>query len=250
MTGLLVSVRNVAEARLALAAGVDWIDVKEPLRGSLGAADQHECVQIAHAVAGSRPLSYACGELLDWSCRNIEPSGTNQAEPLAGFALAKIGLAGCAKLPWRRRWREWRDSLPALTLPVVVIYADAAAADSPPPDELLEWAADQEVTTVLVDTYAKHGPKLTEIWSPQKLDVICRATQADNRRIVLAGKLDERDLQGILELSPDLVAVRGAVCRSVVKDSVELPRGGELCATKIESFRRKLTSFPQTRETA
>ena len=32
MTGLLVSVRNGVEARMALAAGVDLIDVKEPLR--------------------------------------------------------------------------------------------------------------------------------------------------------------------------------------------------------------------------
>ena len=38
MTGLLVSVRSASEARVALAAGVDVIDVKEPNRGSLGAA--------------------------------------------------------------------------------------------------------------------------------------------------------------------------------------------------------------------
>ena len=37
-TELLVSVRSAAEAHLALQAGVQWIDAKEPARGSLGAA--------------------------------------------------------------------------------------------------------------------------------------------------------------------------------------------------------------------
>jgi uncharacterized protein (UPF0264 family) len=38
MTGLLVSVRDAAEAADALAGGADLIDVKEPNAGSLGAA--------------------------------------------------------------------------------------------------------------------------------------------------------------------------------------------------------------------
>src|SRR5690606_38342384 len=41
MTQLLVSVRNRAEALAALAGGADLIDVKEPWRGSLGAAPPH-----------------------------------------------------------------------------------------------------------------------------------------------------------------------------------------------------------------
>ena len=39
MSRLLVSVRSAAEAEVALGAGADLIDVKEPSRGSLGAAD-------------------------------------------------------------------------------------------------------------------------------------------------------------------------------------------------------------------
>ena len=36
MTGLLVSVRDAAEARVALAAGVDLLDVKEPSPRPIG----------------------------------------------------------------------------------------------------------------------------------------------------------------------------------------------------------------------
>ena len=39
MAELLVSVRSLGEAQAALVAGAAVIDVKEPLRGSLGRAD-------------------------------------------------------------------------------------------------------------------------------------------------------------------------------------------------------------------
>ena len=52
MTRLLVSVRNVEEAQIAIAEGVDLIDVKEPSRGALGAADPVTLKAIARCVAG------------------------------------------------------------------------------------------------------------------------------------------------------------------------------------------------------
>ena len=52
MTKLLVSVRDAAEARLAVEAGVDLIDVKEPSAGPLGAAAAETLAEIAAAVAG------------------------------------------------------------------------------------------------------------------------------------------------------------------------------------------------------
>ena len=63
MTGLLVSVRSAAEARAALLGGADLIDVKEPLRGSLGAADADRLREISEVVSGQLTLSAAWGEL-------------------------------------------------------------------------------------------------------------------------------------------------------------------------------------------
>ena len=54
LPGLLVSVRNVTEALTALEAGADVIDVKEPTRGSLGAADSATLAAIAQAVERPR----------------------------------------------------------------------------------------------------------------------------------------------------------------------------------------------------
>ena len=66
MTQLLVSVRDAAEARTAVEGGADLIDIKEPARGPLGAADVDVVEQIIAEVAGRRPVSAALGELRDW----------------------------------------------------------------------------------------------------------------------------------------------------------------------------------------
>src|SRR5689334_14696969 len=65
MTKLLVSVRDAAEARDAVEAGADLIDVKEPQAVSLGAAAPQIVAEIIQAVAGRRPVSVALGELID-----------------------------------------------------------------------------------------------------------------------------------------------------------------------------------------
>ncbi|MFM9024862.1 MAG: (5-formylfuran-3-yl)methyl phosphate synthase, partial [Planctomycetaceae bacterium] len=62
-SGLLVSVRDAAEAEEALAGGASIVDVKEPRRGPLGAASAATAAAVAGAVAGHAPWTLACGEL-------------------------------------------------------------------------------------------------------------------------------------------------------------------------------------------
>src|SRR5262245_46480914 len=95
-TGLLVSVRSVAEARIALEAGVDLLDVKEPNRGPLGRADWQVIADVARCMAGRVPMSAALGELRD---------GATWAGLPEGVAFAKLGLAGCRQwIHWPQRW--------------------------------------------------------------------------------------------------------------------------------------------------
>ena len=115
MTQLLISVRSAEEAAIAVRGGADWIDVKEPSRGSLGAADVSIQREVVAAVNGERPVSAALGEL-------IEQSGSDSLAP--GVAFAKVGLARAADCSdWRERWRQWADALPAAVHPVAVAYA-------------------------------------------------------------------------------------------------------------------------------
>src|SRR6185295_18653474 len=91
--GLLVSVRNAAEALTALAGGADVIDVKEPTRGSLGPAGADAIASVVRAVDARSLVSAAYGELIDV----IDSSNGHEKMQLpTGVSLFKIGLAGCA----------------------------------------------------------------------------------------------------------------------------------------------------------
>lgn len=100
MARLLVSVRSLVEARLAVAAGVDLVDIKEPARGSLGAASLVTIRSIVEALADRAPLSCALGELID-----VAHDPEHAPAPAVGIidqlaelppelAFAKLGLAG------------------------------------------------------------------------------------------------------------------------------------------------------------
>src|SRR5439155_14076862 len=88
MTKLLISVRSAMEAEMALAGGADVIDIKEPRRGALGAADSRVWRAVRKVIGPRAVLSLALGELLDDSI-------FDNAKAAADFSFAKIGLAGC-----------------------------------------------------------------------------------------------------------------------------------------------------------
>src|SRR5947209_7656121 len=94
-SGLLVSVRNAAEAVRALEGGAALIDVKEPLHGSLGRAADAVIQEVMRAVGAARPVSAALGEWLD--------AASTEADALPGLSYIKWGLAGCGR---RTEWRN------------------------------------------------------------------------------------------------------------------------------------------------
>ena len=172
MTQLLVSVRDAEEAAIALLAGADVIDLKEPSAGSLGAVCPQVAAEVAECVDAERPLSIALGELFLEESRSLSiPSNSsnptspidsrrpiaNNFDPrlLARFTYVKIGLAAAQRQPnWRQRWLEWARHLPATINPVVACYVDAAA-ESPCPNQIIQFASENSIRTVLFDTYQK-----------------------------------------------------------------------------------------------
>lgn len=205
MTRLLISVRDAREAITALESGADLIDVKEPHRGPLGAADAATIAEIAQAVSDRVPVSVAFGELMDLPAKSklLLPSGVR---------YAKVGLAGCAKLgDWRQRWAAFVDQLPERVSPVAVVYADSVA-QSPPAAAVIEEAHRLKCAAVLVDTWDKHlGPLLIH-WTIDEIRSFVLAVQQQGMLAVLGGKLRTSSIEQIRELCPDFIAVRGAAC--------------------------------------
>jgi len=219
---LLVSVRDAAEVDAALAGGTDILDVKDPSAGSLGRPQPHVLANVAALLQRIRPqaaLSVAWGELMD---DQAQPPGCLPSP----IGWVKIGLAGCADQPlWQQRLREWclragkgadcRESaapMPALRL-VVASYADFHAARAPAPQAVLEAALDTGCAGVLLDTFSKQGGRLKDFISPRALADWLTTARRHGLQTAVAGSLTVDDLEWIVPLRPDIVAIRSAACR-------------------------------------
>lgn len=206
MTQLLVSVRDIDEARLALDAGVGLLDVKEPRLGSLGAAEIGTIDAISKLALGRCLVSAALGELDGGAAERA-------ARVPAGVAYAKIGLAGMNSYDdWESRWADALGRLPRETAAVAVAYADAEHAQSPSAGEIIEAAAGHGCAAALVDTFDKSCGGLLDHWSAAQIRQFVNRVQSHGILTVLAGSLDLHSLATAVACRPDYVAVRGAVC--------------------------------------
>jgi (5-formylfuran-3-yl)methyl phosphate synthase len=231
MTQLLVSVRDADEAKVALDAGADVIDVKEPLRGSLGAADSKTIAEIIRVVRGKVPVSVALSELID----SPSTSELLQSNP----TFAKVGLAGClSRADWRCQWKSLLSGFPDVTLPVAVVYADELAAKSPAPLEIIEHATRLQCVAVLVDTWDKTAGSLTTHWSFDRICSFVLDVQSRGMKAVIAGGLTFASFPLIALAKPDLIAVRGAACAG--------ERTGVIAREKILQLKQQLASSSHT----
>jgi uncharacterized protein (UPF0264 family) len=233
MTKLLVSVRDAAEARVAADAGVDLIDIKEPGRGSLGAATPDVVREIAGAIAGRIPLSVALGELADWD--EASSALVSAVSASGGIRFAKLGLAGMGgNRDWETHWADAWRVVPADVGRVAVVYADWRAARAPSPTAVLQAAMQQGCKAVLVDTFDKRGGSLVDLWPFEKLAPWIDRVRQNGLMAVVAGSLTLESVGTVAALLPDYVAVRGAACRS--------GREGQVCPECIYKLRQGLVA--------
>lgn len=208
MTSLLVSVRSADDAEAALRGGADWIDLKEPLRGPLGAVDAGVARDLAMIVAGRAPLTAAAGELVDWP-RSPSHSLLNVGD----IHLLKLGLKDCGHMDWRRAWNVARLQIVAAGKQLVpVIYADHDAAGSPCPAEIVEHAAMSSCPWVLIDTFDKSAGSLSDYLNDFALRELLLHIRAVGKRSVVAGRLRPSTIAALPLDLIDVVGVRGAAC--------------------------------------
>jgi (5-formylfuran-3-yl)methyl phosphate synthase len=215
---LLVSVRSADEARAALAGGADLVDVKEPSRGPLGAADSDVIAEVLRAVKGRLPVSAALGEFAAWRDRPVPP----------GLHFAKWGMAGQKVRPSRAVVRIRTSSY--AHFPVLVAYADHRRAESPDPEWLAGAAVRYHFPAFLIDTAVKDGSTLLDWIAPAALARL-RFELGDARvPVALAGSLDEAAIRTLGPLHPDWFAVRGAACTG--------GRTGAVCADRVRRLKQ------------
>lgn len=233
MARLLVSVRSAPEAAVAVRAGADIIDVKEPDLGSLGRASTQVWREVRRACPASVPVSVALGELNDW-LGNTPPAVPSDS--WSGLAFRKLGLAHAPR-DWPLRWARLRalTSLSAGPPWVAVAYADWQSARSPSPDAVLEVARETRgFAGVLVDTFSKSGPFHPDDRWAAWADAVRRA----GLFLALAGSLDLPAIRTLDRLRPDIVAVRGAACQGG-------RRGAAIDPDRVAELARCVANLPE-----
>ncbi|OUT66338.1 MAG: hypothetical protein CBB70_10335 [Planctomycetaceae bacterium TMED10] len=227
MPRLLVSVRNVAEAQMAIDEGVQLIDVKEPKAGSLGAASVESIRQVAAVCDRNALLSVALGELLEIPESHL-PDGIFPT-------FVKCGLAGCCQeLHWTALWEKRMEGHQQSA--VAVVYADWHGAKSPSPDTIVNHAARVGCQAVLLDTFDKSKGNLLAHMTRDEIHRWMTMVQASGMKAVVAGSLTQSLIAPLLEDGVDCIALRGAACRG--------SRTGGLDRDKLGQLVREVASVP------
>jgi dihydroneopterin aldolase len=220
MTLFMASVRCPQEARLALGAGADVIDIKEPADGALGAASPETARAIVAAVGGAAAVSVTIGDVLLAPGR-LEPAIRQAAG--SGADVIKAGLfpgdlEACLPL-FAALSRNLRLA--------AVIFVDTTG----PGDAagLLAALGKAGFTGAVLDTADKSSGGLTTHWSAGAISSFIGAAQAHGLFAGLSGSLRSGDIPALLPLAPDLLGFRGALCTG--------GRSGPLSAARCESVR-------------
>jgi (5-formylfuran-3-yl)methyl phosphate synthase len=233
---LLVSVVDAAEARLAVAGGVDVVDVKNPAEGSLGAPAPGVIAAVRDVLPAGLPLSAALGDL---------PAlpGTAALAALgaarSGADYVKLGLWGPSSVPEAMAvLRAARAAVDAATRVVAVAYADAARVPSGPlpPSELVAAAREAGVDGCLLDTAVKDGRRLLEWLDQDALARFAADAHQAGLEVALAGELRAEDLPVVRAAGADIAGVRSAACRdgrrTAALDPERIARLRAVCAAR------------------
>ncbi len=243
---MLVSVRDLAEAREALRAGVDFIDLKEPSAGALGglALPVIRAVVAALRADGraegvARPDSEGRGERAGsragavFGHADAGVSGTAQAGVRAHGPLisATIGdlppaaiddiraralaVAACGVdlvkvgVPGRGAAAcAVLEALAALPLAIVPVLIADDGLDA----AVIDAACTPAFAAVMADTQAKRAGSLLELLGTDALAAFIDRAHAAGRMVGLAGALRLADLAQLAHLRPDFAGFRSAVC--------------------------------------
>ena len=214
---LLVSPKSIEEAKIVVQQkGVDYIDCKNPLEGSLGANFPwiiKEMKSLIHPNS-SQLLSATIGDF-----PNLPGSASLAAlgAAVSGADVIKIGLKesttedDCVYLMKGvvKAVKNYNENIKV----VVAGYADRIRMKTSPDFLLLpNIAAKSGADIVMLDTFIKDGKGLFDFLSVEQLKFFKNKAKKLNLEVALAGYLMKDSLPMIKEIMPDIIGVRSIVC--------------------------------------
>lgn len=223
----LASVTNEDEARLALHAGAEVIDAKDPQSGALGALAVNTVAAIVDRVAGIKLVSATVGDL-PTDAVTMVAAARDMAR--TGVDIVKIGLfpGGDAS---EAIVALGKTDLNGARLVAVML------ADHDPDVAIVPRLASAGFLGVMLDTADKTRGSLTSIVSTPTLAHFVDVARRHNLIVGLAGSLTQNDIAPIARLRPDIMGFRGALCDGGRTGALDAARTAAIGYAIIETTR-------------
>jgi uncharacterized protein (UPF0264 family) len=199
---MLASITSLEEAKMALAADIDIIDLKQPSLGALGALDVELVKAIVTSINGRCPVSATIGDL------PMHPGLiANAAKAMAdtGVDYIKIGF-----FPGD----DWQGTATALgglaqqkKALIAVLFADTTIDF-----DIMISLKNAGFKGVMLDTMNKKKGSLTQVMGKSAIAGFVDRAQCLGFICGLAGSLKLLDIPELLIYRPDYLGFRGALC--------------------------------------
>ncbi len=222
MTQLLISVKNAEEALIALQAGADIIDLKDPNVGALGALAVEEARSIIQAMDGLGILSATVGEQ-HVTLNDLVMDIKARAE--MGIDIIKIAVS---ELFYDEGFLLEMAKLSIVNIKIVAVFF----ADNTLDFGLLAMLQKAGFYGAMLDTQNKQN-NLLEVQTKRTLRLFTQLCHQYHLKSGLAGSLRPQHIGLLAKYNPTYIGFRGGVCENLVRNSV-------LTSTKVMEIKNML----------
>lgn len=211
---VLISPVSIEEAKIVVKGGCDIVDIKNVTEGSLGAQGPWVIKEICEAFRSYNVLcSAALGDLPN-KPGSIALASYGAAH--CGADYLKAGLYGAQT--YNDALAMMRHAVRAIQMvrediiKVACGYADYKKFGGVSSMELVKAARDAGADVAMLDTAIKDGSTLFDVMSKQELIDFVDTAKDWGLGTALAGSVKEEHMDQVMEIDPDIIGVRGAVC--------------------------------------
>ena len=235
---LLISPKNIEEAKIVIASHVEYIDCKNPTEGSLGANFPWIIKSMKELIPydSSQLLSATIG---DFPYLPGSAALAALGAAVSGADIIKVGLKGPKneqqgiKLMKNvvRAVKSYNSNIKV----VAAGYADQSRMKGSPKFlEIPSIAAQSGADFAMLDTYIKDDKCLFDFLSIEKLLQFKELAKELNLKVAFAGKLKNSDIPKLRKIEPDIIGLRSMICEGFDRDN------GEIQTELIEKLKKIL----------
>ncbi len=209
MTKLLVSVKNVQEAQIALEASADFIDLKDPSVGALGSLDDRICSEVVQLVKKKIVISATVGE------------GHNDADELLSYIDTKSAIGiDVIKLPINQFFddTEFVGQLKLRAMEMNTKFVAVMFADELVDLTLIAMLANTGFYGVMLDISNKQSHLLSSVDS-NTINAFVKKCKKHNLIAGLAGSLRIADVKLLVSYRASYIGFRSGVCENNIRNN-------------------------------